>query len=345
MCRRTHNTHNSISTSPLSTFNGYTRTLAAGLCEASPVSGSHIQPCHGHTTFPPSIIPCPSGPPRCRHTLSIALMVPFTLATQTTLSPTVNSLASFSAGSSDWAASLRNSGMGSLLLNKNTRGNSALARPGRGRARLSFFRRLQCLRDHDLALEILDHAFVEANFGGLFGQGHLINLVLQLEQRVEEVLRSRRTANHIDIRGHDLIHALQHGVGVERAAYRRARAHGDHPLGVGHLVIDALDDRRHLQRDRAGHNHQVTLPRAGTEDFRAEARNIKTRGRGGDHLDGTAGQAEGHGPDRRLAGPVEDVVHRGDQEILLKFVLQPAHVSSAPPVAAFQNTLPWPLAR
>src|SRR5438105_10087776 len=64
--------------------------------------------------------------------------------------------------------------------------------------------------------------------------------------------------------------------------FRSARAHGDHPLGVGHLVIDALDDRRHLQRDRAGHNHQVTLPWAGTEDFRAEARNIKTRGRGGD---------------------------------------------------------------
>ena len=91
------------STSPFSIFNGYTATLAFGLCPDCPVAGSHCHPCHGHTTLPPSINPCPSGPPRCKHRLSIALKVPFTLATQMTLSPQGNSFASPPAGSSDSA--------------------------------------------------------------------------------------------------------------------------------------------------------------------------------------------------------------------------------------------------
>src|ERR1022692_88181 len=97
----------SISTSPPSTFTGYTATFAPG-GPASPVFGSHSQPCHGQTTFPPEITPCPSGPPRCRHTLSIALISPFTLATQTVFSPQGNSFASLRPGSSAWEATLVN---------------------------------------------------------------------------------------------------------------------------------------------------------------------------------------------------------------------------------------------
>src|SRR6202023_3486931 len=52
---------------------------------------------------------------------------------------------------------------------------------------------------------------------------------------------------------------------------------------------------------------------------------FEARGGRGDHLDRAAGQAKRHGPDRRLARPVKDVVHRGDQEILLELVLQPSH--------------------
>src|SRR6266852_7579863 len=96
----------SIITSPFSTLTGYTATFALGLCAASPVFGSHCQPCHGQTSLLPSIIPCPSGPPRCRHTLSMAEIVPFTLATQMVLLPQGNSLASPSGGSSGWVVSL-----------------------------------------------------------------------------------------------------------------------------------------------------------------------------------------------------------------------------------------------
>ena len=65
-----------------------------------------------------------------------------------------------------------------------------------------------------------------------------------------------------------------------------------HHFGVWHLVPDPLEDRRHLERHRAGDDHQIALPRAGTEDFGAETRDIETRGAGGDHFDGAAGEAE-----------------------------------------------------
>src|SRR3954467_12833653 len=77
------------------------RTLAWRSCTAAPVWTSNIHPCHGPTILLPSIIPCPRGPPRCKQTLSIAEISPFTLATQTTRSFTVISAASPSAGSSD----------------------------------------------------------------------------------------------------------------------------------------------------------------------------------------------------------------------------------------------------
>src|ERR1017187_1889526 len=97
----------SISTSPPSTFTGYTATFAPG-GPASPVFGSHAQPCHGQITLPPSITPSPSGPPRCRQMLSMALISPLTLATQMVLSPQGNSLASLGPGRSDCAAILAN---------------------------------------------------------------------------------------------------------------------------------------------------------------------------------------------------------------------------------------------
>src|SRR5581483_10821030 len=280
----------------------YTATLALGSMSAAPVTGSYIQPCQGHTTFPSRMTPWPSGPPRWRQTLSMAEYLPSTLATQSVLSPTVNSRASPSSGRSEVLPMRIQSGMLSVAFG-------------------FWLFRLQRLRNHHLTLEVLHHVLGQPYFGGTLGERHLVNLVLQFQQRIEEVLRPRRTADHVHIRGHDLVHALQHRIRVERPAHRGASAHGDDPFGVWHLVINALHDRRHLQRDRTGHDHQVALARAGAEDFRAEASNVEARSRRRDHLDGAARQAKGHRPDGRLARPVEDVINRGDQEILFELVL------------------------
>src|ERR1019366_5760329 len=77
--------------------------------------------------------------------------------------------------------------------------------------------------------------------------------------------------------------------------------------------------------NRSGHNHEVALARAGAKHLRAEARDIEPRSRSGNHLDRAACQAERHGPNRRLARPVEDVIDRGDQKILLEPVVNPSH--------------------
>ena len=36
---------------------------------------------------------------------------------------------------------------------------------------------------------------------------------------------------------------------------QRPRAHRDHPLGVGHLIINAANDRRHLECNRTCNDH------------------------------------------------------------------------------------------
>ena len=140
--------------------------------------------------------------------------------------------------------------------------------------------------------------------------------------------------------GHDLVHALQYRVSIKRASHRGARAHGDHPLGIRHLIVDALHDWRHFQCDCPGHNHQVALPRAGTKHLGAEARNIKTRRRRRDHLDRAARQPECHRPNCGLPCPVEHVVHGSDHEILFELILQPAHEVSPIPVRPISSILP-----
>src|SRR5580700_5965728 len=80
---------------------------------------------------------------------------------------------------------------------------------------------LQRLRDHYLAFEILHHIGVEPDFGGALGQRHLINLVLELEQSVEQIFRTRRATNHVDIRRDDLVHTLEDRIGIKRTPYRR----------------------------------------------------------------------------------------------------------------------------
>ena len=90
----------------------------------------------------------------------------------------------------------------------------------------------------------------------------------------------------------------------------RTTAHRDDPARVGHLIVHLSQGGGHLVGERAGHDHHIRLPRAGPEDD-AEAVLIVARGGEVHHLDGAAGESEGHGPQGALAGPVGDLVHCG----------------------------------
>src|ERR1700730_9540632 len=78
------------------------------------------------------------------------------------------------------------------------------------------------------------------------------DLVLELEQPVEERFGRRRTARHVDVHPDDAVHAPDHVVAVAEGATRvRAGAHGHGPLGIRHLIVDALEHGRHLDGDGA----------------------------------------------------------------------------------------------
>ena len=129
-----------------------------------------------------------------------------------------------------------------------------------------------------------------------------------MKNAVHERLSRGRTPRNIDIDRHDSIAATRDGVAVVVvAAAVRTAAHGNHPARLGHLVVHLPKRRRHLVRERAGDNHDVRLARRGAEDD-AHAVLIVAGGGQVHHLDGTAGEAEGHGPERALTGPVGDLV-------------------------------------
>ncbi|CAM5605701.1 hypothetical protein SVIOM74S_05845 [Streptomyces violarus] len=138
--------------------------------------------------------------------------------------------------------------------------------------------------------------------------------LVELEDRVHQHLGPRRAAGEVDVDGDDVVDALDDGVVVEHAARGGAHAHGDHPLGVGHLVVDLPQHRGHLLADPPGDDHQIGLARGAAEDLHAEARQVVAPGTGGHHLDGTAGEAEGGGEDRRLAHPPGGLLDGGQQE-------------------------------
>src|SRR5690348_6837237 len=66
-----------------------------------------------------------------------------------------------------------------------------------------------------------------------------LDLLLQLNDAVDKRFGRRRTAGDINIDGHYAITTAYHGVGIVIvAATVRARAHGDHPTWLGHLVVN-----------------------------------------------------------------------------------------------------------
>src|SRR5687768_5659037 len=68
------------------------------------------------------------------------------------------------------------------------------------------------------------------------------DLVLQLHEAVERRFGARRTAGAIHVHRDDRVDALHGGVVVVEPARARAHAEGHHPLRLGHLVVDALED-------------------------------------------------------------------------------------------------------
>ena len=87
----------------------------------------------------------------------------------------------------------------------------------------------------------------------------------------------------------------------------RAAAHAYNPSRVRHLVVYLPQGRGHFVSERAGDNHDVGLARRGAEDD-AHPVLIVARRREVHHFNCATGEAEGHGPEGALAGPIGDLV-------------------------------------
>src|SRR6516225_1147452 len=149
----------------------------------------------------------------------------------------------------------------------------------------------------------------------------VFDLLLKLENRVEQRFRPRRAARNVNVHRNHLIAPLHDSVVVEHAARSGASAHGNHPLGLGHLVVELTHDRSHFLREPAGHDHQVCLARRRTKNLRAKARHVEPCCRHGHHFNGAAGQPESEWPDGAFARPVHRLVQLCEDDA---FVLEQA---------------------
>src|ERR1700693_1746073 len=70
------------------------------------------------------------------------------------------------------------------------------------------------------------------------------DLALQLDDGIDQSFRSRWATRQIDVDRHDLVHALDDRIVVEHARGGGARPHRDHPLGLGHLVVNLAQNGR-----------------------------------------------------------------------------------------------------
>src|SRR5690606_3119696 len=118
---------------------------------------------------------------------------------------------------------------------------------------------------------------------------------------------------NVDIHRQKLVDALHHGVDVVHASGIGAGAHGNHPFGLQHLLVQALDHGGHLHKHGTGNHHEVRLTGRGANDLCAEAGNVMGGGEGGGHFHVAAGQAKVIRPEGVLAPPVHRRVQYGFQ--------------------------------
>ena len=138
---------------------------------------------------------------------------------------------------------------------------------------------------------------------------------------VHERLGPRRAAGHVDVDRQELV-ARHERVVVEHAHRRRAGAHRDHVARLEHLLVDAPDDRRHLDRDPARQEDRVGLARRRARGLEAEARDVDPRADVRHPLDRAAGEPEREREVRVADRPAAGLLERRRQHGLLDVLLE-----------------------
>lgn len=124
----------------------------------------------------------------------------------------------------------------------------------------------------------------------------MTHLLLQLEDTVHKSLRRWWASRDVDIDWDDSVATSNHRVRVVIVSTSVcAGTHGDDPSWLWHLIVNLTQSRRHLVGEGTGDNHDIGLTWRGTEND-TEAILIVTWCGEVHHLDGAAGETEGHRP-------------------------------------------------
>lgn len=125
------------------------------------------------------------------------------------------------------------------------------------------------------------------------------------------MVKGIQTSGNIDIHGYDSIASANNRITVMVITTAiGTTSHTDDPTRVRHLVVHLSESGSHLICQCACHDHDIRLPRRCSEND-SKTVLVISGGRKMHHLNCTAGETEGHGPQRTLAGPVSDLVKRG----------------------------------
>ena len=152
-------------------------------------------------------------------------------------------------------------------------------------------------------------------------------LLLERHDAEDERLGTRRTSWHVHVHRDHPVGPHEHRIAVEeRPAGDGAGAHRYHPLGLGHLLVEAGHPLGHLGRDGARDDHDVGLPRRGREETGAETVQVVVGHARGHHLYGATGEPELKRPQRVLAGPVEELVRARGYDVRLVELLHHTHL-------------------
>ena len=103
-------------------------------------------------------------------------------------------------------------------------------------------------------------------------------------QPVHEGHGTGRAAGNIHVYRKKFIHTLDNAVNIVHSAGVGTRSHGDNPSRHHHLLVETLDDRRHLDKGRARNNHQIGFPRRAPNHLSTESCNVIPDGNAGGHL-------------------------------------------------------------
>src|SRR4030095_1129227 len=119
-----------------------------------------------------------------------------------------------------------------------------------------------------------------------------------------------------DVYRDDLIDALHYVIGAIEPSRGRTGAHAQHPLGIGHLLVNSLEHWPHLVGDGPHYHQQVRLTRRKAHHLRAKPRYVVVSRHHGHVLDSATGSPEWQRPERVLPCPIGDFTDFSSEEIV-----------------------------